>query len=185
MVTRRRWVTVTIRTVLSLLAVAASAGRTHADEGGLTFFGWSDQHVAVNGDGQHLLPAIDAMNSLPGREFPAGIGGRVAEPAFVLGCGDITEWPTNAAKNTYDELLTRRLKFPNHKAKVDRFRDVNFVQLPSPGPNGSHEVTVIRITSDRLLAIPYQYESKTWSDVRGKILHVPIRGPASTAGVQG
>ena len=298
MITRRRWITMTIRTVLSLLAVAASAGRTHADEGGLTFFGWSDQHVAVNGDGQHLLPAIDAMNSLPGTEFPAEIGGRVAEPAFVLGCGDITEWPTNAAKNTYDELLTRRLKFPSydlvgnhdeggkspsdtiknwirarhgslsytfdrsgvhfivlfskydeslnnpaqpvsqeaitflredlaklakgtpvvvalhlcfdaitnrdelvdalgdanvvlvlgghyHKAKVDRFRDVNFVQLPSPAPNGSHEVTVIRITSDRLLAIPYQYDSKTWSDVRGKLLHVPIRGPASTAGVQG
>jgi hypothetical protein len=114
MVARGRWVTVTIRTVWSLLAVAASAGRTHADEGGLTFFGWSDQHVAVNGDGQHLLPAIDAMNSLPGTEFPAEIGGRVAEPAFVLGCGDITEWPTNAAKNTYDELLTRRLKFPSY-----------------------------------------------------------------------
>jgi hypothetical protein len=46
-------------------------------------------------------------------------------------------------------------------------------------------VTVIRITSDGLLAIPYQYESKTWSDVRGKVLHVPIRGPASTAGAQG
>jgi len=74
-----------------------------------------------------------------------------------------------------------------HKAKVDRYRNVNFVQLPSPAPNGSHEVTVIRITSDRLLAIPYQYESKTWSDVRAmeKILHVPIRGPASTAGVRG
>lgn len=298
MVARGRWITVTIRTVLSLLAVAASAGRTHADEGGLTFFGWSDQHVAVNGEGQHLLPAIDAMNSLPGTEFPAELGGRVAKPAFVLGCGDITEWPTNAAKNTYDELLTWRLKFPSydlvgnhdeggkspsdtiknwicarhgslsytfdrsgvrfvvlfskydeslnnpaqpvsaealaflrddlaklakgtpvvvalhlcfdaitnrdelvdafgdanvvlvlgghyHKAKVDRFRDVNFVQLPSPAPNGSHEVTVIRITSDRLLAIPYQYESKTWPDVRGKILHVPIRGPAPTAGVQG
>ena len=287
MMTSRRWIKMTIRTVLSLLAVAASAGRTHADEGGLTFFGWSDQHVAVNGDGQHLLPAIDAMNSLPGTEFPAEIGGRVAEPAFVLGCGDITEWPTNAAKNTYDELLTRRLKFPSydlvgnhdeggqspsdtiknwicarhgslsytfdrsgvhfvilfskydeslnnpaqpvsaealtflrndlpklaqgtpvvvalhlcfdaitnrdnfvqalgdanvvlvlgehyHKAKVDRYRDINFVQLPSPAPNGSHEVTVIRITSDRLLAIPYQYETKTWSDGRGKILHVPI-----------
>jgi hypothetical protein len=298
MVARGRWITVTIRTVLSLLAVAASAGRTYADEGGLTFFGWSDQHVAVNGDGQHLLPAIAAMNSLPGTEFPAEIGGRVAEPAFVLGCGDITEWPTNAAKNTYDELLTRRLKFPSydlvgnhdeggkspsdtiknwirarhgslsytfdrsgvhivvlfskyddslnnpvqpvsaealaflredlaklakgtpvvvalhlcfdaitnrdelvdalgdanvvlvlgghyHKAKVDRYRNVNFVQLPSPAPNGSHEVTVIRISSDRLLAIPYQYESKTWPDVRGKILHVPIRGPASTAGVRG
>jgi len=283
---------------LSLFAVTASAGRTHADEGGLTFFGWSDQHVAVNGDGQHLLPAIYAMNSLPGTEFPAELGGRVAEPAFVLGCGDITEWPTTAAKNTYDELLTRRLKFPSydlvgnhdeggkspsdtiknwirtkhgslsytfdrngvhfvmlfskydeslnnpaqpvsqealallrndlakvakgtpvvvalhlcfdaitnrdelvdalgdanvvlvlgghyHKAKVDRYRDINFVQLPSPAANGSHEMTVIRITSDRLLAVPYQYETKGWSNGRGRVLNVPIRGPAPASGRQG
>ncbi len=66
-----------------------------------------------------------------------------------------------------------------HKAKVDRFRDVNFVQLPSPAPNGSHEVTVIHITSDRLLAIPYQYETKTWSDGPGRTLHVPIHGLAA------
>jgi hypothetical protein len=54
-------------------------------------------------------------------------------------------------------------------------------ELPSPAPNGSHEMTVIRITSDRLLAIPYQYETKTWSDGRGRTLHVPIRGPAAAA----
>jgi hypothetical protein len=46
-------------------------------------------------------------------------------------------------------------------------------------------VTVIRITSDRLLAMPYQYETKTWSTRRGKILHIPIRGPAAASGRQG
>jgi hypothetical protein len=291
MLAGQRWVA-TICAVVCLVVAAAFAGQTPAEEAGLTFFGWSDQHVAVNGDGQHLLPAIDAINSLPSTEFPADIGGRVAEPAFVVGCGDITEWPTNAAKNTYHELITRRLKFPSydlvgnhdeggnspsetiknwirmrhgalsytfdrggvhfvalfsqydeslnnpaqpvsrealtflrndlakvprgtpvvvalhlcfdaitnrdefvqtlgdanvilvlgghyHKAKVDRFRDVNFVQLPSPAPNGSQEVSVVRITSDRLLAIPYQFGTKSWSAGRGKALHVPIRGPAS------
>jgi hypothetical protein len=69
-----------------------------------------------------------------------------------------------------------------HKAKVDRFRGVNFVQLPSPAPNGSHEVMVLRITSDRLLAVPYQYETKSWSEGRGKTLNVPIRGPRSPPG---
>ncbi|MBM4093765.1 MAG: hypothetical protein FJ276_30810 [Planctomycetes bacterium] len=287
-----RCVATTMRIVSGLVVATAVGGRLCADEAELTFFGWSDQHVAVNGDGQHLLPAIDAMNSLPGTEYPAEIGGRVATPAFVIGCGDITEWPTNAAKNTYHELVTRRLKFPSydlagnhdeggkspsdtitnwirsrhgdlsyafgcqgvhvvvlfskydeslnspaqpvsqeaigflrddlakldkatpvvvalhlcfdaitnrdelvrafgdanvllvlgghyHKAKVDRYRDINFVQLPSPAPNSSQEVTVIRITADRVLAIPYQYEKKTWSEDRGKILHVPIRGPAA------
>ena len=71
-----------------------------------------------------------------------------------------------------------------HKAKVDRYRDVNFVQLPSPAPNGSDEVTIIRITSDRLLAVPYQYETKTWSNGRGKVLNIPIRGPAPACGRQ-
>lgn len=83
---------------------------------GLTFFGWSDQHVQTNGDGAHLLPAIDAMNGLPGTELPEAIGGRVAEPSFVFGCGDITEWPTTAAKNTYDKLITERLRFSAYDA---------------------------------------------------------------------
>jgi len=78
----------------------------------LTFFGWSDQHVQTDGSGQHLVPAIDAMNGLPGTAFPASIGGNVASPSFVFGCGDITEWPTRAARDTYDELITQRLKFP-------------------------------------------------------------------------
>jgi hypothetical protein len=266
-------------------------GPAQAADAGLTFFGWSDQHVKTDGDGKHLLPAVDAMNSLPGTKYPAQIGGVVAEPAFVLGCGDITEWPTTAAKNTYDELLTQRLKFPSydvignhdeggnspsetikkwivarhgglsyafdrggvhfvvlfskfedslnnpaqpitrealeylkkdlsavpkarpvvvamhlcfdsitnrdelvgafgdanvimvlgghyHKSRVDRFRDMNFVQLSSPAPNGSHEVTVVRITAGRLVAIPYHYERKVWSEGPGKMLNVAIRGPA-------
>jgi hypothetical protein len=290
MFARRQWITKTMVAVVSLIAVSTPAVWTCGGEAELTFFGWSDQHVAVNGDGQHLLPAIDAMNSLPGTQYPADIGGTVAVPAFVLGCGDITEWPTAAAKKTYEELLTRRLKFPSydlvgnhdeggnspsetikkwirqrhgalsytfdraglhfivlfshydeslnqpaqpvsqpaltflredlaklvkgtpvvvalhlcfdaltnreefvqalgdanvvlvlgghyHKAKVDRFRNINFVQLPSPAPGGPHEVTVIRITSDRLIAVPYQYQAKTWSGGPGKTLNVPIRGP--------
>jgi hypothetical protein len=284
-----------ITTLLLVLALSPAAAATRADEAGLTWFGWSDQHVATNGEAPHLLPAIDAMHALPGTPYPAGIGGTVARPAFVLGCGDITEWPTAAAKKTYDELLTRRLKFPSydlagnhdeggnspsdtiknwirqrhgalsytfdhggvhfvmlfshydeslnnpaqpvtpealtflrqdlakvardtpvvvalhlcfealtnrdefvqafgtanvvlvlgghyHKTQVDRFRDVNFVQLPSPAPNGTHELMVLRITSDRLIALPYQYQTKRWSDERGKTLNVPIRGPGCQQG---
>jgi hypothetical protein len=35
----------------------------------LTFFGWSDQHVQTDGDARHLVPAIDAMNALPGTDY--------------------------------------------------------------------------------------------------------------------
>jgi hypothetical protein len=259
----------------------------------LTFFGWSDQHVSVKGDGEHLIPAIDAMNNLPGRAYPETIGGTVATPAFVLGLGDISEWPSRAAKDTYERLITKRLKFPSydiagnhdlgglspsetvldwlrqrhgalrytfekggvcfiglfseydeslnnpaqpiskpaldylrktlakvppsrpvvvathlcfdaitnrdefvdtfgtanvilvlgghyHKATVHQYRGVNFVQLPSPEPKSSGEITVLRITSDRLLAIPFNYRDHKWTSEERKILNVVIKGPAKT-----
>jgi hypothetical protein len=256
----------------------------------LTFFGWSDQHVKSDGDGTHLVPAIDAMNTLSERAYPAGIGGRVDEPNFVMGLGDITEWPTNAAKDTYEQLITQRLKFPTydvagnhdsgglapsptihdwlikrhgslsytfskkgvhfvalyskydenlnspaqpisedaleylrtnlpkvpegtpivvathlcfdsitnkdefvdafgdanvilvlgghyHKASVNQYRGTNFVQLPSPAPGSPSEFTVVRIDSERLVAIPFDYEKGEWFADPKKILNTRIRGP--------
>ncbi len=279
-----------VNSVLLTLAVAFLAGRATAAEQELTFFGWSDQHVRADGDGRHLLGAIDAMNALPGTRFPESIGGTVATPSFVIGCGDITDVPTAAAIKTYDKLITGRLKYPSfdvvgnhdegglhptetvkkwhvarygslcytierggvhfvvlfakydeslnspaqavhrdaleflrkdlavldrrtpvvvalhlcydaitnrdefvkalgdanvililgghyHKAKVTRYHDLNFVQLPSPAPNGMREMTVLRIGPRRLVAIPYRYDVNAWSTEPQKILDVPIRGP--------
>jgi hypothetical protein len=273
----------------AVLAAAAFGG-----EPDLTFFGWSDQHIQTNGDGHHLAPAIDAMNGLPGTKYPDRFGGTVAAPAFVFGCGDITEWPTKAACNTYNDLLTRRLRFraydlvgnhdeggkvPSetvkrwivarhgglsytfdqggvhfvalfskydeqrnnpaqpitrealaflrkelakvsktmpvvvaahlcfdaitnrdellaafgdanvilvlgghyHQSKADRFRGVSFLQLPSPSANGPSEVTVVRITAQRLAAVPYNYREKRWDDRPDRTLDVPIRGPKAAA----
>lgn len=256
----------------------------------LTFFGWSDQHIKTDGDGAHLVPAIDAMNTLPGRAYPANIGGRVEEPNFVIGLGDITEWPTRAARNTYEQLITKRLKFSSydvagnhdsgggvpsptmhdwlkkrhgslsytfdkkgvyfialyskydetlnnpaqpisddalaylrktlskipkgapvvvathlcfeaitnrddfvdalgranvilvlgghyHKASVNRYRNINFLQLPSPAPSSPSEVTVIRISSERLVAVPFDYEKNQWCTDTKKILDAKIQGP--------
>ncbi len=272
--------------IASLLTSAAFAG-TPADDVGLTFFGWSDQHVQTDGTGDHLLTAIEAMNGLPGTAYPESIGGEVAKPAFVFGCGDITEWPTHAAMKTYNELITKRLKFPAydilgnhdeggktpvdtmkkwllsrheslsytfalggihfvcvfsnydetlnnpaqplteealkfirtsldaipedvpaivamhlcydsltnrdavveaigdsnvlailgghyHKAKVNRYRGQNFVQLPSPFRGSPSEFTVIRITPDRLVAIPYDYEQQKWVKEPRKTLDLEI-----------
>ena len=256
----------------------------------LTFFGWSDQHVKTDGDGAHLIPAIDAMNALPGRAYPAAIGGRVEDPNFVIGLGDITEWPTRAARDTYEQLITGRLKFPSydvagnhddggrvpsptmhdwlrkrhgslsytfekkgvhfvalhskydealnspaqpisdgalvylrktlskipkgapiivathlcfesitnrddfvdalgkanvilvlgghyHKASVNKYRGINFLQLPSPAPGSPSQVTVLRIDSDRLIAVPFDYEKNQWCTDTKKILDAKIRGP--------
>ena len=278
------------RLLTAILSICLAVSAAWAGDAELTFFGWSDQHVQTDGDGSHLLPAIEAMNALPGTDYPARLGGKVAEPRFVFGCGDITEWPTAAARRTYDELVTERLRFPSydilgnhdeggkvpgdtmkdwiiarhgaltytfdksgvhfialfspydenlnspaqpianealrflredlaklpkgnpvvvathlcfdaitnrdelveafgdanvvlvlgghyHEAKVDTYRGFHFVQLPSPAPDGPNEITVIRITSDRLVAIPYDYERKEWDTDPGKTLDVPIKGP--------
>ena len=55
------------------------------------------------------------MNALPGRSYPEAIGGTVEKPAFVFGLGDITEWPSRAALDTYEQLITKRLKFPSYE----------------------------------------------------------------------
>ncbi len=261
-----------------------------ADE--LTFFFWSDQHVTPAGDAKHLTPAIDAMNGLAGTEYPPGIGGKVASPAFVFGCGDITEWPSSAARDAYNKAITERLKYPSfdivgnhdeggkvprptikdwiiarhqslsytfdrggvhflgvyseydesldnpaqpisknalqfiraelaripkgepavvalhlcfaaitnrdelvgafgdanvilvlgghyHKATVNEYRGYRFVQAPSP--LSTTMFTVIRIGTDRLVAIPYDYKAGKWVDNPAVRLDVPIKGIAGSA----
>lgn len=72
----------------------------------LTFFAWSDQHVRSDGDAKHLNPVVEAMRQLPGKPYPPEIGGVVQPPAFVLGCGDCTDWPTRAAIRSYDRAVS-------------------------------------------------------------------------------
>ena len=258
----------------------------------LTFFGWSDQHVRSDGEGAHLHAPIDAMNALPGTPYPEPFGGTVVTPAFVFGCGDITEWPSAAARDTYNGLISQRLKWPSfdllgnhdeggdspsetmkqwligrhgalcytferagihfmalfshyeesrkspaqalsgdaldflrkdlaqrsagapvvvathlcldaltnrdafidalgdanvlfiltghyHKAQVDRYRGRTFVQLPSPAPNGEREFMVLRIQGGRLLALPFNYETRRWVTEPRKTLDVRLARPTA------
>jgi hypothetical protein len=281
-------------TILLLSVWFSSAGCCAKNVSGppaaLTFFGWSDQHIKTDGDGAHLIPAIDAMNALPGRPYPEAIGGTVERPAFVFNMGDISEWPTRAALDTYRQLITTRLNFPSydiagnhdlgglspsdtvlnwlrqrhgalrytfekggvcfialfseydeklndpaqpitkealeylrqalakvpkgkpvvigthlcfeaitnrdqlvdafgtanvilvlgghyHKATVNQYRGIHFVQLPSPAPKSPNEFTVIRITSDRLLALPFNYRENKWVTDKHKILDTAVKDP--------
>ena len=65
-----------------------------------------------------------------------------------------------------------------HKAAVNQYRGFNFVQLPSPEPRSAREVTVLRITSDRLVALPFNYRDNQWVTDKRKILDTAIKGPA-------
>jgi hypothetical protein len=255
----------------------------------LTFFGWSDQHVKTDGNVTGLLPFVAAMNEMPGSPYPKKPGGKVDVPSFVIGAGDVTEWPTNAAMRGYDYLLKNNLKWKAydvlgnhddggrafsptmlnwskkrhgglsyvfesfgvkfialwskfdprgkpfhpltkealnylreqlakttdgqpvvlfthlchdaktnrdelveaigdanivlvlgghyHYSSVNRYRGLNFVQLPSPKSKFT-EFTVFRITSDRLLAMPYDFVKKQWVSGSRKSLDFAIRFPA-------
>jgi hypothetical protein len=277
-----------------ILAVAGLAAEPPTQSAGLTFFGWSDQHIPVDGNAVHLIPAIDAMNAMAGRPYPEAIGGIVETPSFVLGCGDITEWPSKPARDAYDRLVSQRLKFPTydipgnhdlggltpsdtilqwltqrhggprytfekggvtfiglfseydeklnnpaqpiskealaylraalarvagrtpvvvathlcldaitnkdefvdafgpanvilvlgghyHKAAVATYRGIHFVQLPSPSPKFANAFTVIHITADRLIAVPFNYREGKWTADERLILNTPIKGPARPA----
>ena len=251
----------------------------------LTFFGWSDQHTNTSGDTSRLHPFVDAMNTMAGTAWPKTVGGKVAKPSFVIGAGDITEWPTHAAMKGYDSLLINRLQFPAydvlgnhddggrafsptminwlkkkhgslsytfekggvvfiglwskfdpkgkpaqpltqealtylkeqlaklskekpvvifthlchdamtnrdelvntigksnvimilgghyHYSSVNKYRGINFVQLPSPKSKVT-EFTVIRIAKDRLIAIPYDFTKKAWVSESQKVLDSKI-----------
>ena len=274
-----------LRLTLSLYLLFAGIASEAAT---LTFYGWSDQHTKTSGDTSSLYPFVDAMNTMAGTAWPKSMGGKVSKPNFVIGTGDITEWPTNAAMKGYDALLNTRLKFPTydvlgnhddggraysptminwlkkkhgslsytfekggvvfiglwskfdpkgqpaqpltkealaylkeqlaklpqekpvvifthlchdamtnrdeladtigksnvllvlgghyHYSSVNQYRNINFVQLPSPKSKFT-EFTVIRITKDRLIAMPYDFTKKMWVTGVRKVLDKKIKGP--------
>jgi hypothetical protein len=57
---------------------------------------------------------------------------------------------------------------------VNQYRGINFVQLPSPKSKVT-EFTVIRITKDRLIAIPYDFTKKSWVSESKKVLDTKIK----------
>ena len=102
--------------LLCLLLLISITSFAQEKKPALTFFGWSDQHTNTSGDTSRLHPFVDAMNTMAGTAWPKTVGGKVAKPSFVIGAGDITEWPTHAAMTGYDSLLNNRLQFPSYDA---------------------------------------------------------------------
>jgi hypothetical protein len=87
------------------LDVPAPAISLPREPGPFTFFAWSDQHVSADGDAEHLLPALRALRGLRGREYPPGVGGNIAQPAFIFSAGDCTDWPTRRAWSAYSRAV--------------------------------------------------------------------------------
>jgi cytolysin (calcineurin-like family phosphatase) len=147
--------------VLLWAAVAAPPLHAQAPSGkptrDLTFFVVSDTHYGLSPEGNKTVPLlVDKMNSIPGLEYPAVIGGKVGTPRGVLHIGDCT----NDGKKEQWEMFVKdygltgkdgRLKWPvyecygNHdggpKTPVRegiRERNKKRVGLTSISENGIH-----------------------------------------------
>lgn len=59
-----------------------------------------------------------------------------------------------------------------HRTRVMEHRGHRFLQLPSP--KATHEVVVIRIDAERLLALPYDYRRKAWNEDPARRIDVSL-----------
>lgn len=75
-----------------------------------TFLFWTDQEIDPKGP-HKCQPAIEAMNAVPGKAWPAAFGGTVETPDFVASAGDSCGWPSAAAVGAWSQI-TRELKYP-------------------------------------------------------------------------
>ena len=80
--------TAVLSVVFSFLAVVS--GRA-ADFPTVTFFVASDSHFGATGMAETNRVLVEQMNSLPGTDYPAEIGGHVETPRGVLFTGDTTD----------------------------------------------------------------------------------------------
>jgi predicted phosphodiesterase len=93
-------VTATVWLNVVLLAVP----EPQADKNTVTFFVVSDTHYGLSPRGDEEIPKlVDKMNTLPGTEFPAAVGGgKVSAPVGVLHIGDET---TTGKKAEWDMFV--------------------------------------------------------------------------------
>ncbi len=70
---------------------AAPAPARSAAKSPLTFLVAADTHFGANGIAALNQAQIRAMNALPGKAWPAALGGRVGRPRGVLIAGDLTD----------------------------------------------------------------------------------------------
>jgi len=88
-----------LRLALPALLLLASCGRApprpgvpvlaQGDE--VTFLVAADTHLGAEGMYARNLRQVEAMNALPGRAWPAALGGVVERPAVLIVAGDLTD----------------------------------------------------------------------------------------------
>jgi hypothetical protein len=105
--------------VLALASLTHAAPRPEASD--ITFFVASDTHFGYRGMEDANRRIAEQMNALPGREYPAAMGGRVTEPRGVLILGDMTDYSTEGQWQQFETVygLTGKeglLRFPVFEA---------------------------------------------------------------------
>lgn len=105
------------------LSINSRAGDTECIGwgGDLAFFAWGDTHIgylqqSVTEDFRAGI--IEQMNALPGLPYPDATDGCVAEPDFVMHCGDFVDGSLNGDEELeiYRQFISR-LRFPYHETQ--------------------------------------------------------------------
>ncbi len=101
-----------------------------SDQRDLTFFVAADTHFGVSGISELNRKQIEAMNVLPGSQFPPSLGGTVGRPQGVLVAGDLTDY---GRSGQWDQFVTHYgltggdglLKYPVQECTGNHDRYVN------------------------------------------------------------
>jgi len=97
----------------ALLAVQAPAPAQEPKDKpeAFTFLFWTDQELDPGKEAK-LQPTIDAMHAIPGKPFPASLGGTIDSPDFVASAGDSTGWPSHGSVTAWNKVVHELLKYP-------------------------------------------------------------------------
>ena len=90
----------------------ATAKRTRLGEMDVTFMVTADTHLGHAGMERLNAIAVDDMNSMEGRAFPAALGGAAGKPLGVLAAGDLTENGGEEEWDLFSAYYIERLKIP-------------------------------------------------------------------------
>lgn len=143
---RRLWIALLLPSVLALAALGCSrvpsqqpqanaASRPaeldppRQDGTDITFLVAADTHLGIPGMEELNRKQVEAMNAMPGTEYPAEIGGKVATPQGVLIAGDLTDTGRIEQWDAFKKLygLTGKdglLKFPLYEGTGNHDRYV-------------------------------------------------------------
>jgi hypothetical protein len=97
---------------IALVGLLMAGQETKEKPEAFTFLFWTDQELDPKEGHGKCAPAVEAMNAIAGKAWPASVGGTVDAPDFVASAGDSCGWPSAAAVASWNKIVRELLKIP-------------------------------------------------------------------------